>query len=86
MELEQLEENIYQIPQEGEMKKPARVYANDKLLKEIKQDDTLQQIKNVATRQGHEKFSIGMPDGHQGYGLPSGGVAAVNKEEGVISP
>ena len=86
MELEQIKENIYQIPKQGEMNKPARVYANDTLLEEIKQDDTLNQIKNVATLPGLEKFSIVMPDGHQGYGFPIGGVAAVNKEEGVISP
>ncbi len=86
MELEQINENIYQIPKNGQMEKPARVYANDKLLEEIKGDDTLQQIKNVATLPGLEKFSIVMPDGHQGYGFPIGGVAAVNKEEGVISP
>ena len=86
MELNKVSENIYEIPQTGEMEKPARVYANEKLLEEIKKDDTLQQVKNMATLPGLEKYSIVMPDGHQGYGFPIGGVAAVNKEEGVISP
>jgi len=86
MELNKISDNIYEIPQEGQMKKPARVYANEKLLNEIKGDDTLEQIKNVATLPGLEKYSIVMPDGHQGYGFPIGGVAAVNKEQGVISP
>ena len=86
MQLNQLSENIYEIPQADEMNKPARIYANDKLLEEIRNDDTLQQVKNMATLPGLEKFSIVMPDGHQGYGFPIGGVAAVNKEKGVISP
>ncbi|QKQ98829.1 RNA-splicing ligase RtcB [Candidatus Nanohaloarchaea archaeon] len=86
MELNKISENIYEIPQEGQMNKPARVYANEELLNEIRQDDTLEQIKNVATLPGLEKYSIVMPDGHQGYGFPIGGVAAVNKENGVISP
>jgi tRNA-splicing ligase RtcB len=86
MQLNKLSENIYEIPQKGEMNKPARIYANEKLLKEIRNDDTLRQVKNMATLPGLEKFSIVMPDGHQGYGFPIGGVAAVNKENGVISP
>lgn len=86
MELNKLSENIYEIPQKGRMNKPARVYANEELLEEIRDDNTLQQIKNVATLPGLEKYSMVMPDGHQGYGFPIGGVAAVNKEKGVISP
>lgn len=68
------------------MKKPARIYANEELLEEIKGDDTLEQIKNVATLPGLQKHSIVMPDGHQGYGFPIGGVAAIDMENGVISP
>lgn len=86
MKIEKISENIYEIPREGEMKKPARIYSSKALLDEIKEDDTLQQIKNVATLPGLQKHSIVMPDGHQGYGFPIGGVAAVDKEKGVISP
>ena len=86
MELNKISENIYEIPKEGKMKKPARIYANEKLLEEIKGDDTLEQIKNVAELPGLQKHSIVMPDGHQGYGFPIGGVAAIDAEEGVISP
>ena len=86
MEINKISENIYEIPKEGQMKKPARIYANEELLEEIKGDDTLEQIKNVATIPGIQKHSIVMPDGHQGYGFPIGGVAAIDAEEGVISP
>jgi len=86
MELNKVSENIYEIPKEGKMKKPARIYANEELLEEIKGDDTLEQIKNVATLPGLQKHSIVMPDGHQGYGFPIGGVAAIDMENGVISP
>lgn len=86
MELNKVSENIYEIPKTGKMEKPARVYASEKLLEEIKQDDTLQQVKNVACLPGIQKYSIVLPDGHQGYGFPIGGVAAVDTEKGVISP
>ncbi|MFB6203235.1 MAG: RtcB family protein [Candidatus Nanohaloarchaea archaeon] len=86
MELEKVSGNIYQIPREGDMEVPARVYANEELLEEIKGDNTLEQVKNVATLPGIQKYSIVMPDGHQGYGFPIGGVAAVDNENGVISP
>ncbi|MFB6147936.1 MAG: RtcB family protein, partial [Candidatus Nanohaloarchaea archaeon] len=86
MEIQEVDENIYEIEKEGEMKAPARIYASEKLLEEIKQDDTLQQVKNVATLPGIQEHSIVMPDGHQGYGFPIGGVAAVDAENGVISP
>lgn len=86
MELEKVSDNIYQIEQEGEMNVPARVYASEELLEEIRGDKTLEQLKNVATLPGIQKYSIVMPDGHQGYGFPIGGVAAVDAEDGVISP
>ncbi len=86
MELKQVDDNIYEIPQEGQMKVPARIYASERLLEEIQQDRTLEQVKNVATLPGIQKYSIVLPDGHQGYGFPIGGVAAVDTETGVISP
>ena len=86
MNIEKVSENIYEIEKTGEMNVPARIYASEKLLEEIKNDDTLKQIKNVAELPGIQKHSIVMPDGHQGYGFPIGGVAAINMEEGVISP
>jgi len=78
--------NIYEIPKEGEMKVSAEVFANEKLLRNIKGDKTLEQVKNVAKLPGILGTSLAMPDAHQGYGFPIGGVAAFDIEEGVISP
>ncbi|WP_414836852.1 RtcB family protein [Candidatus Nanohalococcus occultus] len=86
IDVEKVEENIYEIPKEGEMNVPARIYASEELLDKIKDDKTLEQVKNVATLPGIQKHSIVMPDGHQGYGFPIGGVAAVSMENGVVSP
>lgn len=86
MELDKVSGNIYEIEKEGQMNVPARIYASEELLEEIQGDRTLQQIKNVATLPGIQEHSIVMPDGHQGYGFPIGGVAAVDMENGVISP
>ncbi|MFT4893162.1 MAG: tRNA-splicing ligase RtcB [Candidatus Nanohaloarchaea archaeon] len=86
MELNSVSENIYEIPKDEEMNVPARVYASEELLEEIKGDDTLEQVRNMACLPGIQKYSIVMPDGHQGYGFPIGGVAAFDAEDGIISP
>ncbi|MHA1680051.1 MAG: RtcB family protein [Promethearchaeota archaeon] len=65
---------------------PARIYANDNLIKSIKRDKTIDQLTNIATLPGIQKFAIGLSDSHQGYGFNIGGVAATLKEEGAISP
>jgi len=63
------------------------VYANDKMLEDIVNDRSLWQLINVATLPGIKKYSLAMPDIHQGYGFPIGGVAATAIDEGgVISP
>ncbi|MBD3311885.1 RNA-splicing ligase RtcB [archaeon] len=74
------------IPKSGGMKVPAYLFASEKLLELIKQDKTLDQIKNVAHLPGIYKHALCMPDGHQGYGFPIGGVAALDYHEGGISP
>lgn len=69
------------------MRVPARVYANETLIGHIVSDDSLQQVANVATLPGIQKYSLAMPDIHSGYGFPIGGVAATDIDEGgVISP
>ncbi|MBL7054729.1 RtcB family protein [Candidatus Woesearchaeota archaeon] len=68
------------------MKVPAIIYASEKLLEKIKQDKSLEQIKNVACLKGIQRASYAMPDAHQGYGFSIGGVAAFDMEEGIISP
>ncbi|WP_435361634.1 RtcB family protein [Haloarchaeobius sp. DFWS5] len=86
--LNPVEENVYELPQSGDMRVPVRVYASEALLTELQTtgDLTLRQARNVATLPGIQRFSVLLPDGHQGYGFPIGGVAAVDRNEGVISP
>jgi tRNA-splicing ligase RtcB len=84
--LEQVREHVWEMPQEGDMRVPARVLASESLLKEIKQDNTLQQLRNATHLPGIRKYAICMPDGHQGYGFPVGGVAGIDAEDGCLSP
>lgn len=84
--LERVDEYVWEIPQEGEMNAPARVLASEALLDEITDDMTLQQLKNSTHLPGVTKHAICMPDGHQGYGFPVGGVAGIDAENGCISP
>lgn len=68
------------------MRVSARVYATEKMLEDILSDRSLNQLVNVATLPGIQKYAIAMPDIHEGYGFPIGGVAAMDLEGGVISP
>ena len=87
MEIKKISKNIYEIPKQGKMNVPGIIYASDKLFESIKQDNkTLEQVKNVACLPGILKASIALPDAHQGYGFPIGGVAAFDLDKGIISP
>ncbi len=86
MEIKKISDLIWEIPKQGDMKVPARIYASEKLLRNIKKDRTLEQGMNVATLPGIIKVSLMMPDAHQGYGFYIGGVAAFDAEEGIITP
>ena len=86
MEIKRISENIYELPREGKMLVPGRIYASEKIIGEISKDKTLQQVKNVACLSGIIKESIALPDAHQGYGFPIGGVAAFDLDNGVVSP
>jgi tRNA-splicing ligase RtcB len=68
------------------MRVPGIIYADDEIMKGIRNDDSLKQVVNVSTLPGIMKASLAMPDIHLGYGFPIGGVAAFNFENGVISP
>jgi tRNA-splicing ligase RtcB len=84
--LQQVREHVWEIPQDGEMGAPARVLASEALLDEIADDRTLQQLKNATQLPGVQEHALCMPDGHQGYGFPVGGVAGIDAENGCISP
>src|SRR5262245_34178049 len=68
------------------MQVPARVYASEKLMAGLREDPALVQLANVAHLPGIVGAALAMPDIHWGYGFPIGGVAAVDAEDGVISP
>lgn len=85
--LKRLDQIRWEIPKfDRRMRVPGRIYADDVLIQKMRQDRTLEQAANVAMLPGIYKYSIVMPDGHQGYGFPIGGVAAFDAREGVISP
>ena len=84
--LERVREYVWELPQSGDMRVPARVLASETLLEQISEDKTLEQLENTTHLPGITKYAICMPDGHQGYGFPVGGVGAMDAEEGCISP
>ncbi|MDP3721961.1 MAG: RtcB family protein [Candidatus Omnitrophota bacterium] len=87
--LEKLDDYRWRIPQSYDrgMRVPGLIFADEKLLKDITRDESLQQVANVAHLPGIVTASMAMPDIHWGYGAPIGGVAAMDPEaEGVISP
>lgn len=86
--LTRIDDTCWEIPAEAraDMRVPARVFADAELLDEIGGDLSLEQIQNVATLPGVYGAALAMPDIHQGYGFPVGGVAATVAPDGVISP
>ena len=81
-----LNDNTWQITKSGKMRVPSIIYASERLMENIMQDKTLEQASNVACLKGIQRASYVMPDAHQGYGFPIGGVAAFDLDEGIISP
>jgi len=86
-EIVRISDYLWELPPsyKSGMRVPARIYATEKLLREM-DDGVFEQAANVATLPGIQKYSFCMPDGHWGYGFPIGGVAAFDLDEGVISP
>ena len=83
-----LTEWLWEIPREfrQDMRVPARFYTSEATLPQILADRSLDQLVNVATLPGIERHSLAMPDIHEGYGFPIGGVAAFDIDNGIISP
>lgn len=86
--LRRLDAWCWEIPADArpDMRVPARVFADAELLHEIAGDRSLEQLQNVATLPGIREAALAMPDIHQGYGFPVGGVAATEPPDGVVSP
>ncbi|MDH4043291.1 MAG: RtcB family protein [Gemmatimonadota bacterium] len=83
-----LDHQLVEIPASArnDMRVAARVFADDYLWDQIRRDRTIDQLVNVATLPGIETPALAMPDAHEGYGFPVGGVAAFRAGDGVISP
>lgn len=79
---------LWEIPKtfRSDMRVPARIYASEKMLEDIFRDESISQIINVSTLPGIQKYAIAMPDMHEGYASPIGGVAAIRASDGIISP
>jgi tRNA-splicing ligase RtcB (3'-phosphate/5'-hydroxy nucleic acid ligase) len=86
VKIQKVDDWRWRIPREGKMRAEGLVYADEKLMKDIRNDQSLLQVMNVATLPGIVGKSMAMPDIHWGYGFPIGGVAAFDVKEGIISP
>ncbi len=87
-EARRIDETLWEVPAEArpDMRVPARVFADAELFEAIARDGSLEQLQNVATLPGIVDAALAMPDAHQGYGFPVGGVAAMELPDGVVSP
>ncbi len=85
-DLKKIGPSQYVLPKQKGMRVPGLIIASDELLKEQENEKAMEQVVNVAYLPGILGYSIAMPDIHWGYGFPIGGVAAMDAEEGVISP
>jgi tRNA-splicing ligase RtcB len=88
VQLEQVRPYLWRIPKDARpgMRVPGLIYADETLMAAIQRDLALEQVANAAALPGIVKASLAMPDIHQGYGLPVGGVVATDAEDGVVSP
>src|SRR2546422_10474080 len=86
VELQRISDYVWEIPRQGGMRVPGRIYASEKLMAELRDDPALEQVANVAHLPGIVGYALAMPDIHWGYGFPIGGVAAGDAGEGAISP
>src|SRR5690554_3455754 len=84
----QIDTYVWEIPRSfrEDMRVPARVFASRSLLEKSLDDKSITQLVNTTTLPGIVGYAIAMPDVHQGYGFPVGGVAATRVPDGVISP
>jgi tRNA-splicing ligase RtcB len=79
---------LWEVPKvyRDDMRAPARVYASERMLEAVLTDESTKQLVNTATLPGIVGYALAMPDIHEGYGFPIGGVVATRVSDGVISP
>jgi tRNA-splicing ligase RtcB len=86
VKIEKIDEWRWRLPREGKMRTDGIVYATSAMMDDMRKDQSLIQVANVAWLPGIVGQSLAMPDIHWGYGFPIGGVAAFSLESGVVSP
>lgn len=86
IKIQKIDEWRWRLPREGKMRTDGIVFATPAMMDDIRKDESLSQVANVAWLPGIVGHSLAMPDIHWGYGFPIGGVAAFSLEEGVVSP
>jgi tRNA-splicing ligase RtcB (3'-phosphate/5'-hydroxy nucleic acid ligase) len=87
MNVREIEPLVWEVTDaRGDMRVPARAFADAELIEAIRGDDSLVQLQNVATLPGIVEAALAMPDIHLGYGFPVGAVAATELPDGVVSP
>ncbi|MGW8287229.1 MAG: RtcB family protein [Desulfobulbales bacterium] len=84
--LRQIDQYRWLIPKQGKMRTDGMIFLDSQLLEHVKNDKSISQVANVAWLPGIVGRSLAMPDMHQGYGFPIGGVAAFDPEQGIVSP
>ncbi|AEJ20344.1 RtcB family protein [Gracilinema caldarium] len=77
---------VFELPRKGPMQVPLRLYTTEGMLKQLEEDQSIDQLMNVASLPGIYRYALGMPDMHQGFGFPIGAVAAFDIDSGIISP
>lgn len=86
MKIKKINEFTWEIEKQKDMNVPCRLFVSEKILNQIKNDNSLNQVVNVSKLPGIIDYSFAMPDIHEGYGFCIGGVAAFDLEKGVVSP
>ena len=86
IKIEKIDDCRWRMPREGKMRTDGIIYTAAPMLEDIRKDQSLTQVANVAWLPGIESHSLAMPDIHWGYGFPIGGVAAFDIKDGVVSP
>ncbi len=87
-DLIKISDYIWEIPKSyrSDMRVPARFYTSERMLEDVLKDKSLEQLVNLCALPGIVKYGLAMPDIHEGYASPIGGVAAINTKDGIISP
>jgi len=87
-DFKKINDYLWEIPKSfrADMRVPSRAYISERMLEESFKDRSLEQLVNVSTLPGIQKYALAMPDMHEGYASPIGGVAAIRTSDGVISP